>query len=198
MNNSAEKQIDVGDADEDGTIDLWIAKESVRQGELLLLNQINLRSMYNTSATALLGWSVTISVALLGWLVVKLTSIDFSKTIEINQINTAIPALLTFSIIFISGYLCVWSLLPRRGTKLELSGIPPRSLLEGKLRTELENLQAIAQAYVNATEKNLAFLENYRLWLRVAWSLFLLSPLLGLLSYVLTVDQVRQLLVRLR
>jgi hypothetical protein len=47
--------IEVGAADEDGTIDYWIAKESVRQGEILLANQIGLRAMYNSSATSILG-----------------------------------------------------------------------------------------------------------------------------------------------
>lgn len=198
LSGSRPKQIEVGADDDDGTIDLWIAKESVRQGELLLSNQVNLRSMYNTSAISLLGWSVTLSIALLGWLIVKLASIDSSGAVDIKPFNVVITALLTFSSIFISGCFCIWSLLPRRGTKLELSGIPPRSLLNGELRTELENLDAIAQAYVNATEKNLAFLERFRLRLRIAWFLFLFSPLFGLLSYVVTLDRVRQLLVQLR
>ena len=175
-------EIEVGAADDDGTIDYWIAKESVRQGELLLSNQVGLRTIYNSNAVSVLGWSVTISVALAGWIVVKISTM-ISSGFRAEDRSLIVTAMATFLSMFAAAVFCIWSLLPRRGTRLNLSGIPPRALLETSLRTELEVLRSIAEGYRDATEKNRQFLERFRTYLRIAWICFVLSPVFGLLAY---------------
>jgi hypothetical protein len=89
--------IEVGAADEDGTIDHWIAKESVRQGELLLANQIGLRTMYSISSTSILGWSVTISIGLVGWVILRLSGLVSNSAFSQEDIRLFITAIVTLS-----------------------------------------------------------------------------------------------------
>ncbi len=56
--------IEVGSSRDDGTIRYWLAKEGVRQGELRLAFQGSSLGGLTASAASLLGWIVSISLAL--------------------------------------------------------------------------------------------------------------------------------------
>ena len=56
--------IEVGASLRNGEIRYWKAKEAINKGETLLKAQIDSVPRQMTSATSVLGWSVTISIAL--------------------------------------------------------------------------------------------------------------------------------------
>ena len=66
------------------------------------------------------------------------------------------------------------------------SGHDPLELLDEKLTSELEVLESIAQGYSVTTRMNDRRLERFGHWLRVAWTLFLISPWAGGLAVALT------------
>ena len=56
--------ISVGAANSDGTLRLWLAQQAVEKGEAMLAAQLASVARISASATSILGWSVTISLAM--------------------------------------------------------------------------------------------------------------------------------------
>lgn len=66
--------IEFGASRSEGTLRFWLAKEAVSKGELFLDSQVNALARLMASATSILGWSVTISLALTGVIASSLVS----------------------------------------------------------------------------------------------------------------------------
>src|SRR5437763_1826549 len=62
--NSAPTQIEVGASRGDGTLRYCLAKEAVAKGELLLASQNASLGRLLSNATSIMGWGVSISLAL--------------------------------------------------------------------------------------------------------------------------------------
>lgn len=142
----------------------WRAKEAMRQGELQLATQLAGVAGLQTRATAILGWTVAIALAL--------SAAASAAHWRLPLAASAVPVLL-------SAVCCVITLWPRDYSE---PGWRPSVLMDMSYGTELEILESLAQGYDTGIRANDAALRRRARWLRAAWVLFLAAPLVALLS----------------
>ena len=177
--------IEVGSSITDGTIRYWKAKEGVTKGEVLLGSQISSMSRLMTSATSILGWSVTISLALTAAIASALAPPPSSS----GNPNPAAswflshllwPAVAAEILLLIAAICCVRVLWP---ATWRAPGHDPALVLSAPYDTELEVLESMASGYAEAARYNGRALSRLEGWLRTAWASFAAAPIIGLLLY---------------
>lgn len=175
-------EIEVGATLEDGTLDYWVTKEAIRQAELRLATQITSVNGIMNRATSILGWSVTISLALIAWMMSDSIFIGFGTPRA--AAGPLLPAAIAMVICtFVAALCCIPALWPG---KWRGPGHDPRLLCTVTLKTEFEVLRAVAGGYVQASDQNAQALGRLVVWLRSAWVFFVASPAVGLITYVAT------------
>jgi hypothetical protein len=142
----------------------WLAKEAVRQGEVLLKFQATTIAAIQKQATTLLGWVVTATTAAVT------VAISTDKP-EWRSATILIAAGLT-----ITAVVCIVILLPR---EIRSEAFEPNQLLGSVLKSELENLESLAEGHSTGISINKAKLIFSKRMLITAWILFVLSPLSG-------------------
>jgi hypothetical protein len=164
----------------DGNYGYWLAKETVRHGELRLGTQISSMNGMMSRATSILGWGVTISLALGGWLGANSVAAASGKPSDPVNFQVLIGALAVALSTFFSAVCCIPVLWPGRWYG---PGHEPKLLLDAPCESELEMLQAMALGYRNASARNVVALGRLILWLRAAWLFFVASPAAGIAAY---------------
>jgi len=170
--------IEVGATRGDGTLRYWQAKEAVSKGELLLGSQIGALSRIMSSASSILGWSVTISLALTGVIASTLVA-------PVSTHPTAGPALGRLlwaaasaeTLLIAAATCCVCVLWPSRWHP---PGHDPALLMEAPYDSELEIVEALAGGYAQAATQNSMGLDRLEKILRGAWLCFVAAPIMGL------------------
>ena len=153
----------------------------MHQGELLVSSQTKSVDGLMSRATSILGWSVTISLALAG-AIGSIAHIG-SYTGPITAALTGpilLPLTLTLLIMLCSAFACLPVLFP---AKWRTAGHEPGWLLQQPFPTELETLESMASGYAEAAEWNSKQLTRLEWWLRAAWTFFYGAPWTGILSY---------------
>ena len=181
--------IQVGASRQSGEIRYWKSKAAIDKGELLLKAQIDSVPRQTTSATSILGWSITISIALTA---VIATSLQPYVAPEAgSQSNSYIsshllwPASVAELFLLVSAICCVRVLWP--GGIWFSPGVSPTDLLNSPHDTELTTLEALARGYADRIDDNYQRLEYLVRFLRVAWVCFVVSPVAGLAAYFISV-----------
>jgi hypothetical protein len=181
-------QIEVGASRSDGTIRYWVAKEAVTKGELILGSQISSLARLMTSASSVLGWSVTISIALIAAIASKVfdpavsTTASKSTTLAMPQLGNLLwPAVAAEVLLLITAVCCVCVLWPGRWRP---PGHDPGLVLKTTYETELEVLEAMAGGYAQAVAENSNGLDRIEKILRCAWVCFVSAPVAGLLMHL--------------
>lgn len=164
VDGSDPSDIDVG-ADGAG-LRLWLAKEAVRLGEVLLAAQQNNLVAMEARASSIFGWSVP---SILGLGAVALHS-PFAKAAAASAVC-----------LFGAAIGCAIALWPRPWSHV---GYNPKITLDWRLASELEILESIAQGYGDAASENDRRLVRFGTWLRVSWGLFVSGPAVGALGVV--------------
>jgi [ribosomal protein S5]-alanine N-acetyltransferase len=183
--------IEVGAALANGTIRYWKATEAVRQGELLLGSQIAALTRLMMSASSVLGWSVTISLAIPTALASAkvlgsaLTPSPHSTTGTdvLNLMGRLLwPGILAESFLLIAAICCFCVLWP---SKWHPPGHEPNLVVKESRETELEVLEAMAGGYAAAVDRNAAKLTRLERWLKGAWICFIAAPIVAAMIYAL-------------
>jgi hypothetical protein len=179
-----EQPIEFGASRGEGTLRYWLAKEAVSKGELFLGSQISALARLMTSATSILGWSVTISLALTG----VIASSVISRIPSGGPSNRVIwPAATAEVLLIVAAVCCVCVLWPGRWRP---PGHHPGWVLnpsygtESEYATELEVLESMARGYVEAVERNATGLARLDVFLRAAWVCFVMAPVSGFVLYI--------------
>jgi hypothetical protein len=173
-----ERSIEFGASGSEGNLRYWLAKEAVSKGELFLGSQISALARLTASATSILGWSVTISLALTGVIASSLVP----RVPSIDVIARVVRAAAIAEILLIlAAVLCVCVLWP--GT-WRPPGHHPGRVLNAPYETELEVLESMAEGYAEAVEKNTTGLARLEMLLRAAWLCFVAAPVVGFFLYV--------------
>ena len=173
-----ERPIEFGTSQSEGTLRYWLAKEAVSKGELFLGSQIGALARLMASATSVLGWSVTISLALTG----VIASALLPRVPPHEVIRRIVgPAAGAEILLILAAVLCVCVLWP--GT-WRPPGHHPGRVLNAPYTTGLEVLESMAEGYSEAVEHNATGLARLERFLRVAWLCFVAAPILGFVLYV--------------
>jgi hypothetical protein len=159
--------VEVGATDAD--LRWWLAKEAVRHGELLLPSQLSNLTAMETRATALFGWSVPTILAL--------------GAAALNTRYTG-PAIAAASWLAGAAAACVYGLWPQDWSH---AGYHPREILNEKLTSELEVLEAIAGGYAEGADLNKARLAHLADCLRFAWAFFIASLVAGGIALLVSI-----------
>jgi hypothetical protein len=159
--------VEVGAVDAD--LRLWLAKEAVRNGELLLASQLSNLTAMETRATALFGWSVPTILAL--------------GAAALNTRYTG-PAIAAASLLGGAAVACAHGLWPQ---KWRHAGYHPGEILNEKLTSELEVLESIAGGYAKGADLNNARLDQLADCLRFAWVFFIVSPVAGGIALLVSI-----------
>jgi hypothetical protein len=165
--NVGRTAIEVGATDDE--LRLWLAKEAVRHGELRLTAQQNNLAAMESRATSMFGWSIPTILAL--------------GTAALRSRYSG-PALSAATCMVGTAVMCAVALWPQPWGH---AGHRPPMLLNEQLQSELEVIESIALGYDQTADSNEARLTRFGEWLRVAWLLFLLSPLMGGFFLVLAI-----------
>jgi hypothetical protein len=184
----APDSIEVGASLSSGTIRYWRAKEAVAKGELILGSQINALGRLMTSASSVLGWSVTISLALTAGIASAISSRSAgtasSNAPAIPQLGGLLwPALAAETLLLITAICCVCVLWPGRWRP---PGHDPALVLNAAYETELQVLESMASGYAVAVTENSKGLGRLEKLLRSAWVCFVAAPVVGLIVYAMT------------
>jgi len=157
--NPTVADIEVGATE--GDLRYWLAKEAIRHGEVHLQSQQSNLIAMETRAGAIFGWSIPTILGL--------------GTVASQGHH---PGAAIGSAVCLAGAACAcaWALWPQ---KWGHAGYRPGILLSEKLPSELEVLESIAAGYDETATVNDARLSRFWRWLRMAWILFLASPLVG-------------------
>lgn len=187
--------ISVGAANSDGTLRLWLAQQAVEKGEAMLAAQLASVARISASATSILGWSVTISLAMVAGIssgLVPSTALVSAATATLHYLlwpaTFALLATLTASVC------CVIVLWP---AYWHPPAHAPDLIQSAPYGTELEVLEALAAGYVDAIKANLRRLTRLEKWLRAAWVLFVGSPVVGATVYAIQAIGIGQRIVAL-
>jgi hypothetical protein len=172
-----ESPIEFGASRSEGNLRYWLAKEAVSKGELFLGSQISALARLMASATSILGWSVTISLALTGLIASSLVS-RVPPTGVISRVVG--PAAAAEVLLILAAVLCVCVLWP--GT-WRPPGHHPARVLNAQYDTELEVLESMAEGYAEAVEQNTTGLARLEMLLRSAWLCFVAAPVVGFVLY---------------
>lgn len=159
--------VEIGATDAD--LRLWLAKEAVRHGELLLASQLSNLTAMETRATALFGWSVP-AILVLG-------------AAALNARYTG-PAIAAASLLAGAAVACAYGLWPQKWSH---AGYDPREILDEKLTSELEVLEAMAGGYAEGANLNKARLDHLAVCLRFAWACFIASPVAGGIALLVSI-----------
>lgn len=159
-NGSQDDEIEVGALGD--SLRYWLAKEALRQGELRLASQISAVDAMMSRATSVFGWSVTVTIALMG-----VSSLAGSSRV---------PALAALAYTFLAAVCCVCALWPRRWV---LNGYDPNLLIDGTYGTELETIESMAKGLADGERLNATASQRVAVFLRIAWLCFCLSPIAG-------------------
>jgi hypothetical protein len=188
MSASDLRKIDVGAANSDGTLRHWLAQQAVAKGEAILEAQIASVGRLSTGATSILGWSVTISLALIAGISSSL-SVAAAGPTSASASSGAIflshllwPAVLALASTLMAAVCCVIVLWPGYW---QPPGHAPDLVLNAPYDTELEVLEALAIGYAEAMHANARKLTGLEKWLRAAWVLFIGGPILGIAAYAI-------------
>jgi hypothetical protein len=173
--------IDVGAANSDGSLRLWKARTAVAQGELLLGAHQNSIGRVTTSASSLLGWSVTIALAL-GAAIPTLIPGTGTQTANQQFLSKLLwPAVASFGCILIAAIFCVSVLWP---SYWRAAAVGSEAIRKDTSDTELQVLEAVALGYELGIAENDAKLRSLQTRLRAAWLLFPAAPAVGVLVYL--------------
>jgi hypothetical protein len=176
--------IEVGATRGDGTLRYWQAKEAVGKGELLLGSQISALSRIMSSATSILGWSVTISLALSGVIASTLVApVSTHSTTGAALGHLLWAAASAETLLIAAATCCVCVLWPSRWHP---PGHDPALLMEAPYDSELEILEGLAGGYAQAAARNSRGLDRLEKFLRTAWLCFVAAPIVGLLVFAAT------------
>lgn len=147
-------------------LQFWKAKEAFRQGELKLTQQSAVLDGLRLQATSLLGWSVTIGVALAAAALTK-----------------GLPdvAVVVVTSITITAALCIGTLWVTSGWRF--SSFNPLQIMDNPLGSELEVLESLALGSQDSIVKNRRMIGVRSQLLRMAWISFAAMPIVGLLAY---------------
>ena len=163
--------IEVGASLRNGEIRYWKAKEAINKGETLLKAQIDSVPRQMTSATSVLGWSVTISIVLTAVIASGLQSPVATKAGSQSMSDITGHLLWSASaaelFLLISAICCVCVLWPA-GVWFP-PGISPTELLNSPHDTELTTLEALARGYADRVDDNYRRLEYLVRFLRIAY-----------------------------
>ncbi len=160
--------IEVGASASDGTLRYWKAKEAVRQGELRLGAQGTIRTAQEARATAITGWATATLLALAAAIA---AATDWAA-----RIGAATAA----SLLFIAAALCIHAARPQRWA---VPGYDPTAILDEKLETELEILEATAYGISPVSQENNRRLERMATALRWAGWMLIGAPLAGATAF---------------
>lgn len=176
--------IDVGAANSDGTLRRWLAQQAVAKGEAILGAQLASVTRLSTSATSILGWGVTISLAMIAGISSVLTPSAASAIATLDMAalfgHLLLPAILALGSTLIAAICCVIVLWPGYWHP---PGHAPDLVLDAPYGTELEVLEALAIGYADAMRANTRRLSRLERWLRAAWLFFVGAPLIGAAVY---------------
>jgi hypothetical protein len=176
---SDERPIEFGASRGEGNLRYWLAREAVSKGELFLGSQMNALARLIASATSILGWSVTISLALTGVIASSLIS---REPLAGVMSRIVWPAATAEILLILAAVFCVCVLWP--GT-WRPPGHHPARVLNAPFGTELEVLESMAEGYAEAVEHNTTGLARLETWLRAAWLCFVAAPVAGFVLYIL-------------
>jgi hypothetical protein len=163
LTDSEEQEIEVG-ASRDA-LRYWLAKEALRQGELGLTAQISALDAMMSRASSMFGWSVTVTLALVG-------ASSFHTNFQISAFAALASA-------FLAAVCCVCALWPRNWA---LNGYDPDFVVNQTLKTELEVLESLAAGLAEGKRLNAVASRKVAIFLRVGWTLFCLAPAAGFLA----------------
>lgn len=191
--------IDVGAANSDGTLRLWLARQAMEKGEAMLAAQLAAVARISTSATSLLGWGVTISLAMVAGILSTLASSVAAQTAAAASAAVLLhhvlwPAVLALLADISASICCVIILWPGYWHP---PAHAPSLILAAPYETELEVLEALAAGYVDAINENLTRLNRLEKCLRGAWLLFVGSPMAAAMAYAVQATGIGQRLVAL-
>jgi len=175
--------IDVGAANSDGTLRRWLAEQAVTKGEAILTAQLASVTRLSTSATSILGWSVTISLALVAAISSALSPAapgNPAAGIALLPGHLVWPAIVALVAMLAAAVCCVIVLWPGYW---QPPGHAPDLILDASYGTELEVLEALAGGYADAMHANGRKLTRQEKWLRAAWVLFVGTPFIGVAIY---------------
>ena len=158
---SQDGEIEVGNLGD--SLRYWLAKEALRQGELGLTSQMSALDAMMSRASAIFGWSVTVTIALVG--IASLPG------------GPQFPAFAALVCAFRAAVFCVCALWPRNWA---LNGYDPVSVINQTYGTELEVLESMAKGLAEAKRLNGAASQRVGIFLRLGWLCFCLSPVAGL------------------
>ena len=184
------EQIEVGASRRSGELRYWKAKYAIDKGEILINAQLNSVPRQTTGATSLLGWSITISIALTAVITTSLqppiASKAGSQSTSYFSGHLLWPAVATELFLLVSAICCVRVLWP--GGIWFSPGLSPTDLLNAPHDTELTTLEALARGYADRIDDNYQRLQYLVWFLRVAWICFVVSPVAGLVAYFISVS----------
>ncbi|NPD67264.1 hypothetical protein HN018_06715 [Lichenicola cladoniae] len=145
---------------------LWRAKEAFRQGEMTLTQQSLALDGLRVQATSLLGWSVTIGVALAAAaLTTHLPAVAVTVVTSIT-----ITAALSIAVLWVTN---AW----------RWPSFNPLQILDHEHKSELLLLESLAVGSNLSIVQNSALIKVRARFLRVAWINFASMPLLAMLAY---------------
>ena len=182
--------ISLGAANSDGTLRLWLAQQAVAKGEALLGAQIGSIGRLSTSATSILGWSVTVSLALIAAIpsTIAPASQPPGGTAALQSLlpgHLLWPAVAALVSILLAAVCCVVVLWPGYWRP---PGHAPDLLLDTPYDTELEVLEAMASGYADAVALNAGGLNRLEIWLRAAWLSLAGAPFIGAATFLVEVQ----------
>ena len=176
--------IEVGASRQEGTLRYLLAKEAETKGELLLASQITSIGRLQTSATSMMGWSVTISLALTAAIASALASpANLPANAPKALSHLFWPAISSQVLILIAGFCCFVVLFPGRW---HVPGVEPELILGSPYDTELEVLEAMASGYGQAASRNGPRIIRLEYLLRIAWISFIGAPFAAVVSYIVS------------
>lgn len=157
--------IEVGATVREGTLQLWLAQEALRNAELRLAAQAATLQSLEGRAASLMQWSVS---AILGLLALAATRGDL--------IVPAVLGALAMAAAWACAACAVWP------ASWCVVGHEPEEILGTGLGSQLEELKAGACGYAGGIAENSRRLDAAGSWLRRASVCFAAAPVLGFLA----------------
>ena len=156
---------------------IWGAREAVKQGELALSASASSIESLSRTATSLLGYSITLSTALL--------AVGATYATRVDGVAAAVAACFSLT----SGILFASVIRPKRWKQ---PGQDPRWILEGTFdgdgdySSELDILEAIASGYSEALQENQTAIRSAASRLAFGWWAFLGIPVSAALTEIIS------------
>jgi hypothetical protein len=154
------QEIEVGATD--GDLRYWLAKEAIRQAELVLASQADSRRSFEARVTAILGWIVATSALISA---AALTAGSHRMAAASALAPLLIAAAVAIALIW-PGW---WG----------HAGHDPKIVVGLTFKTVLECLESMAGGYQNSIDANSDWLLRASVLMRCIYILAAVSPLLG-------------------